>query len=83
MNYVYVIYTKPEDKFYIGYTKDIERREKEHKVGNTHTTKRYQEKDLIFYEVFVNEEDARRREKYFKTTKGKRALRIILKETLE
>jgi len=35
---------------------------------------------LIFYEAFILERDAKRREKYFKTTKGKRALRLMLKD---
>lgn len=83
MYYVYVLFSQPENKFYIGFTENLKRRIEEHKVGNTHTTKRYKEKEMIFYEAFLSEKDARRREKYFKTTKGKRALRIMLTETLK
>ncbi len=38
---------------------------------------------LIFYEAYLNKNDATRREKYFKTTKGKRALKIMLRSTFE
>jgi len=36
----------------------------------------------MFYEAFILEKDAKRREKYFKTTKGKRVLRLMLKDSL-
>jgi predicted GIY-YIG superfamily endonuclease len=37
---------------------------------------------LIFCEYFLSKADAQRREKYFKTTKGKRTLKLILKNSL-
>ena len=33
-------------------------------------------------EHFIGEEDARRREEYFKSSKGKRVLRLMLKDSL-
>ena len=51
------------------------------KCGEVKSTKG-KEIILIFYEAFKSERDARRREEYFKTTKGKRALKIMLKETI-
>ena len=80
--YVYVLYGDKEDKFYIGYTSDLKRRINEHKANKVHTTLRYSDIKLIFHEVFICKEDALRREKYFKTTQGKRALKIMLKQTL-
>ena len=35
---------------------------------------------LFFYEAYRNEKDAKRREEYFKTTKGKTTLKLMLKE---
>lgn len=37
---------------------------------------------LIHVEYYLSRADAVRREKYFKTTKGKRTLRLVLKESL-
>jgi predicted GIY-YIG superfamily endonuclease len=37
---------------------------------------------LIYYEAHTNEVDARRREKYLKTTQGDKALHRMLKEKL-
>ena len=83
MYYVYVLRDFKTDKSYIGYTSDLERRLKEHKSDNVHTTLRFSESNLIFYEAFVAKEDAVRRESYFKTTKGKKALKLILRESLK
>jgi len=79
---VYSLYSKQDKKFYIGLTEDIDRRLKEHKSGRNHTTKRYKDSKLVYLERYINKQDAMRREKYLKTTTGKRTLRIMLKETL-
>jgi predicted GIY-YIG superfamily endonuclease len=36
---------------------------------------------LLHYEAHTNEKDARSQEKYFKTTKGKRTLKLLLKNS--
>lgn len=53
-----------------------------HKMKGVYTTKRMGELELVFYEAFKSEKDARRREKYFKRTKGERTLKLMLKESL-
>jgi len=47
------------------------------------STKYYAPFDLLFYEAYQNIKDAKRREKYLKTTKGKTTLRSMLKEALK
>jgi len=71
-----------DGRLYVGYSKDLRKRLLKHKRKEVYTTKRMGEIELIFYEVFKKEEDAKRRERYFKTTKGKRVLKIMLKESL-
>ncbi len=83
MYYTYILYSYKESKFYIGYTSDLERRLKEHRLGHVHTTARYSSPELIFYEAFIVEEDAVRRERYFKTAKGKKSLRLILRDSVK
>ncbi len=80
---VYILYNKKDDKFYIGFTSDLKRRLSEHKAKKNHTTLRYSDFELVLSEDFKNKQDASRREKYFKTTKGRKALRLMLKETLK
>ena len=83
MYYVYILLNKKDNKFYAGFTHDLKRRLSEHKQGKVYTTYRYNEFELIFYEAFTEENDARKRERYFKTTKGKKALKIILRESIK
>ena len=81
--YVYVLYDCL--KFYIGFTRNLSRRVKEHLRGNVYSTKRYalDKLKLVYAEKFISEKDARRRERYLKTTKGRKMLRLILRNTLE
>lgn len=79
MFYVYVLKSVRNGKLYTGYSKDLKSRLRKHKTGGVHTTKRMGKVELIFYEAFKNKEDAKRRELYLKTTKGKRTMKLMLK----
>ncbi len=81
--YVYVLRSLSKSTFiYVGYTTDLKRRFTEHNSGSEFSTKPYIPYELIFYEAYKNMKDAKRREEYFKTTKGKTTLRTMLKEFL-
>jgi putative endonuclease len=82
MHYVYVLLSQKDNKFYIGLTNNLERRISEHYNGEVVSTKARRPLKLIFYEAYLNEKDAVRREDYFKTSKGKRTLRLMLKDFL-
>lgn len=81
--FVYILLSLKDRKFYIGFTRNIERRFEQHQNGESKSTAPRRPFKLIFYEVYCNKKDALRREKYFKTTPGKKALRIMLRETLK
>lgn len=83
MYYVYVLLSKKDSKFYIGFTKNLERRIRKHKKGCVIATKNRLPLNLIFCEIYLNKKDAKRRERYFKTTKGKTTLKILLKDYLK
>lgn len=57
---------------YTGSTKDLKARIHEHKRGNVITTSKYLPVKLIGYEAYQLKSDAQRREKFLKTTEGKR-----------
>ena len=80
--YVYVLQSKKSDTMYIGYTDNLIRRVKEHNLGLNPSTKPYKPWTLIYYEACRNELDAKRREKYLKTSQGGRLIRSRLKEHL-
>jgi len=83
MFYVYVLKSLQKDWMYIGYTANLEKRFSEHQKGLSAATKPYKPFELVFYEAYKSKGDAKRREEYFKTSKGKRSLRLLLKESLK
>ncbi|MDP1721788.1 MAG: GIY-YIG nuclease family protein [Candidatus Gottesmanbacteria bacterium] len=82
MYYVYLLRSTRDDRIYTGYTHDLKKRVSEYFQGNVHTTLRMGDIKLIYYEAFISEIDAREREGYLKTTKGKRTVKLMLKDTL-
>lgn len=80
---VYVLHSLKDNKQYIGYTTNLKRRLTEHFGGRNISTKNRRPFILLFCEYYLSENDAKRREKYFKTTIGKRVLRLMLKNSFE
>ena len=83
MFYVYVLISGADGGFYTGLTGDLKRRVGEHSEGMVETTRNRRPLELVYYEACNSRKDAYRREKYLKTTSGKRYLRNRLKEHLE
>ena len=82
MFYVYVLKSKKkEGQLYTGYSSNLKKRFTEHNNGKSSATKPYLPWELIFYEAYKSKSDAKRREMYFKTTKGRKALKIMLIES--
>jgi len=80
MFYTYVLKSIKYGEIYTGYTADLRRRILEHNQGSNPSTKRYLPWKLIYYEACLNQGDAKRREKYLKTTQGGRLLKRRLKD---
>ena len=78
--YVYVIQNKAKNFIYIGYSENLRQRLNEHNSGKTKSTKYYTPLNLIFYEAYPSKSDAKRREKYLKTNKGRTTLMTMLKD---
>ena len=83
MYYVYILKSKKDGQFYAGYTADLKRRFELHNKGKVESTKYRRPLELVYYEVCLNKEDALHREKYLKTTYGKRYIRSRIKHYLE
>ncbi len=83
MHYTYIIRSQKDHKLYIGHTDNLKRRVTEHNAGLEQSTKNRRPFELIFYEAFKNQYDAIRRERYFKTDKGKSSLKQMLRESLK
>lgn len=83
MFYTYVLRSKRDGKFYTGYTSDLENRIEEHNRGQIESTKMRKPLELIYFEACSDEKDAIRREKYLKTSWGKRYIKSRLRNFLE
>lgn len=82
MFYVYVLRSLKDSKLYIGFTSDLKRRFKEHNNGESKSTKSRRPFELLYYEAHKSKKDALRREKYFKTNKGKSSLKQMIRNSL-
>ncbi len=73
--YVYVLQSEKDGKNYAGYTQNLKLRFEQHKNGQVESTKHRLPLKLIYFEACINQEDALKREKYFKTHYGKMYLK--------
>ena len=53
-------------QLYIGFSKDLRKRLKEHTNGKVFTTKKYLPVELVYYEGYASWKDAQEREKMLK-----------------
>jgi len=84
MFFAYVLYSYKDKKLYNGYTPDnVFDRYYKHLCGMAPATEFRRPLELICFEGYINQNDALRRERYFKTTAGKRAISLMLRETLK
>lgn len=81
MYYVYFLLLN-NGNIYKGSCADLKKRIKAHKDKKVKTTKRYQPFKLIGYEAYYLKSDAQRREKFLKTTEGRRLLKQQYKDIL-
>jgi len=82
MYYTYVLMSEQDDKFYVGFTKDLKLRFEKHCKGSVQSTRDRRPLKLIYYEACLSQDDATKREKYLKTYHGKMFLRGRLKSYL-
>lgn len=66
-------------RYYIGSTKDLNRRLKEHQYGKTRTTRVLKTLSLVYSEKFNTISEARVREKKLKSYKSKKYIEWLIK----
>jgi len=76
--YIYVLKSLKDGNKYVGYTNDIKNRVKEHEEGKVKSTKNRLPVKLIYFEGCLNQKDAIKREKYLKTSWGKKFIKSRL-----
>lgn len=78
MYYVYAIYNKQNDKYYIGQTENIEERIRMHNdktFGGSYTSRFDGEWKLFYKEEFPSRSSALKREKELKSYRGREFLK--------
>ena len=66
MFYVYILKSKKDSKFYIGFTDNLRRRFKEHSNSKVLSTKLRTPFDLVYYEAYKSKKDAIKRKQNLK-----------------
>jgi putative endonuclease len=76
---VYILYSEQSKRTYTGYTNDVKRRLQEHNVTETRGfTLRYRPWTIIHSEEYQTINEAREREKFLKTGKGRQEVKGIV-----
>ena len=79
MYYTFVLRSLKDGKMYTGYTINLKLRFEQHEKGEVESTRHCKPLEIIYYEACKSQDDALRREKYFKTHYGKMYLKKRLK----
>jgi len=82
MHFVYVLKSEKDNDFYTGYTKNLQKRIEEHNKGSVESTSHRRPLRLVYFEACHDSYDALKRERYLKTSWGKRYLKSRLKNYL-
>lgn len=83
MFYVYILRSLKDRRFYIGFTKNVKNRLEEHNSGKVCSTKNRKPFELVYFEAFKYEKDAKAQELFYKTGQGRRVLKGRLKSVIE
>ena len=73
--FTYILRSEKDGKNYSGYTQNLNLRFEQHQNGEVPSTKNRRPLKLIYFEACLNQADALKREKYFKTHYGKMFLK--------
>jgi len=80
MPWVYILFSKKSNKYYVGSTTDINNRVRHHQGGYTPSTKRLGSVSLIFRQEYPTLNEARKVEKRLKKLKRRDYLEKIIKD---
>lgn len=78
MHYVYILLNETRTRTYTGITEDVEKRLTEHNADRVKSSCPYLPYKIIHTESFEALSEARQKEKFYKTTTGRRRLKEIL-----
>ena len=77
--HIYILYSPEFNKTYVGQTNNLHSRLEYHNKGKVRSTKAYKPWMMIYSEDFTSRSGAMKREKWFKSSEGRKIIREILK----
>lgn len=80
--YVYVLQSVKDKHFYVGFTKNLRQRLEAHNKGLVPSTRNRKPFELVYWEGCLNQVDAAVREKYLKSSWGKRYIKNRIRKYL-
>ncbi|HOY56036.1 MAG TPA: GIY-YIG nuclease family protein [bacterium] len=80
--YVYILLCQKNNSLYVGFTTDLRQRLQYHNGGKTKTTRERGPIKLLYAESYINEHDARVREIFLKSGRGREVIKKQLYSTL-
>ncbi|MFC2082306.1 GIY-YIG nuclease family protein [Bacteroidota bacterium] len=78
MYYVYILKSMSHDRFYIGHTKNIEKRLSDHNRGKVKSTKPFVPWEIVYTEEFKSKSEAFKREMQIKSYKSGEAFQHLV-----
>ena len=79
MYYLYILQSKKDLRSYTGYTKNLKQRLQEHNNGKVIATRHRKPLKIIYFEKCITREEAKKRERYWKSGAGRKNLQRIYK----
>lgn len=76
--FVYALVSDNNQRIYVGFSSNLEKRLIEHNSGKTKSTKGFRPWKLLYFEEVPNRALARQKEKYYKSGVGKEFLKSLL-----
>ena len=79
MYYLYILKSLNDNSFYVGSTKNLVNRFKQHNQGKSKYTKTKKPWKIVYYELYNNYVQAFRREKEIKSCKKRKVIENLIK----
>ncbi len=78
MFYTYILYSAVLDKYYVGYTHDINSRLVKHNMGATFSTRHGRPWVIVYYEEYLSKTEAILREREIKQKKSRKYIEALI-----
>jgi len=76
--YIYILYSESRDRYYIGFSSDVDERLERHNAGASKSTKSGRPWKIVYTESFDTNTEALKREREIKKKKSRKYIEYLL-----